>query len=1161
MKSDNEMPKQWIRNIKKIDDKNHLAHGVIYAQDGSIRSFRVAENEVEARVEGAPGDFYNVRIQFKEFTEDEKGYLTDYIKGNPIIYSKLLNNQISLDFLNADVKILPSSTDDFELSCDCGRGLFCKHQAAVFHKLANIIEDDPSFMFSLRGLNLNQIINGSHGKIKSISDVLSNDSKPRLTDSENINHLVKLNYSLSDYPSFYPSSSVNFNEVLCDTLASMSRCIYQIFDSNISNEFQEFITLGNTLGGSSYYTSKTQDEIRFAFEEKWCNPQRWNEMKIVLDGNYEIANIKTGQHDNNFFMSNLKYPLFAFLAEINQIDISSYCDEVRFLHELYIFTAQLINSNAMVPELFKLENNEHHIRWIPAFDKQIYDELEYFHKRCPRNLLTFSDTKLSWENQVIALISLIFEGFSEYYISKAIPRNLASYRHEKYFRLFFINSQDFNSHSYRGKEEEIDNWLSPLFLSQKDYMLIISTYQDNLEFNLRLKVRCNNQTYEFKDIIGLDRPDIIKSISIIQNLFTKSGVSYQILNDKTMTLSQYSYFMENVAPVLRECGVEVHAPEEFSMADEARLVLKVNQKTPTSSLTLNDLVDFDWKIAIGDETYSIDDFESLTYNYRGLVVIKDRYMILDEDNLYQLKEDIANIPENPNKSDLIRYLLSNESANVEMDEKLEELMNNILEVPEVAPPESLNGTLRKYQERGFSWMLQNMQLGFGSILADDMGLGKTIQVLSVILYLKENHKLDDSKVLVVVPTSILTNWEMEIAKFAPTLKVKTYHGMNRHYPEGGFDILLTTYGMIRQDLVEFRQTPWFVIVVDEAQNIKNPNIKKTKAIKSIKAKHHIALSGTPIENNLGEYWSIFDFTNKGYLNTLQHFRNRFLNPIEKEHDDFALYDFKKITSPFILRRLKTDKNIVDELPDKIINDVYCNLSVKQAGMYDETLKQMMGDVEKSEGIRRKGLVLKLINSLKQICNHPSQFLKTDDAKTSESGKMEVLINLIENILASDEKVLIFTQYVRMGEIIKELLEEEFSQEVMFLYGKVSRKKRDRMIDEFQNGNAKIFILSLKAGGIGLNLTAASNVIHYDLWWNPAVENQATDRAYRIGQTENVMVYRFLTRGTLEERINQILIEKRELVDLAIDSDESFITEMTNEELRNMLNLRKRDNFD
>ena len=1161
MKSDNEISKQWIRNIKKIDNKNHLAQGLIYSNDGSIKSLIVADNNVEAKVEGAPGDLYNVKILFKELTEDEKKILKEYIENNPLTYSRLLNNQMPSDLLNAKVKILPSKLDDFEVSCDCKRGLFCKHQAAVFHRLSNLIEKDSSLILSLRGLNLNHLFNSHDYKIKNIKDVLNNDSKPRLSDSKNINHLVKLNYSLSDYPSFYPSNSVNFNEVLCDTLASMSKCIYQIFNSKISNEFQELITLGNTIRDSNHYTAKTQNEIRFAFEEKWCNPQRWSEMKIIIDGNYEISNIMTGNKDNNFFMSNLKYPLFAFLAEINQIDISFYCDEIRFLHELYLFTAQLINSIELIPEFFQLENDEYHIRWIPSFDKEIHDCLEHFYRRCPKNLLTFNDSNLSKQNQVKALISLIFEGFSEYYVNKAIPRNFAGYKNEKYFRLFFIKSQDFTRYSCSGKQAEIDSWISPLFLNQKDYKLILTACQDNLEFNLKLKIKYDDKDYDFKDIINFKRQDIIKSISIIQNIFNKTGVSYQLLKDKAMTLSQYSYFIENVVPVLRECGIEFHSPDEFNNADDARLVLDINQKTPNASLSFDNLVDFDWKIAIGDETFSIDDFESLTYNYRGLVVIKDKYMVLDEDNLYRLENDIANIPQNRNKSDLIRYLLSDKSANIEMDEKLEELMDNLLKVSDVTPPESLNGTLRKYQETGFSWMVQNMQLGFGSILADDMGLGKTIQVLALIVYLKENHKLDESKVLIVVPTSILTNWEMEIAKFAPALKVKTYHGMNRRYPKDDFDILLTSYSMIRNDLEEFGLTDWFLIVIDEAQNIKNPKIKQTKAVKSINAKHHIALSGTPIENHLGEYWSIFDFTNKGYLNTLQHFKNRFLKPIENEHDDFALYDFKKITSPFIMRRLKTDEHIVKELPDKAVSDVYCNLSVKQAGMYDETLNQMMGEVEKSEGIKRKGLVLKLINSLKQICNHPSQFLKTYDAKANESGKMEVLINLIGNIIESDEKVLVFTQYVRMGEIMQELLEEKFSEEVMFLHGGVSRKKRDEMIDKFQNGDVKIFILSLKAGGIGLNLTAASNVIHYDLWWNPAVENQATDRAYRLGQTENVMVYRFITRGTLEERINQILAEKRELVDMAISSEESFITEMTNEELRDIVNLRNKDNFD
>ena len=397
---------------------------------------------------------------------------------------------------------------------------------------------------------------------------------------------------------------------------------------------------------------------------------------------------------------------------------------------------------------------------------------------------------------------------------------------------------------------------------------------------------------------------------------------------------------------------------------------------------------------------------------------------------------------------------------------------------------------------------------------------------------------------------------MEVEKFTPSLKVKIYHGHKRQFPDDEYDILLTSYGVLRRDIEVFKKLKWFLFIIDEAQNIKNRNTKQTKAVKSIDSQYNIALSGTPVENHLGEYWSIFDFINKGYLDTFTNFKQRFITPIEKNRDMNVLDNFKKITSPFILRRLKSDKSIIKELPDKTVNDIYCNLSLKQASMYDEVLEQIFSDVEDSEGINRKGLVLKLINSLKQICNHPSQFLKEKNAEISDSGKMEVLMNILENIIESDEKVLIFTQYVEMGNILKNLIEDELGEEVLFLYGAVSREKRDAMVDDFQNTSVKIFILSLKAGGTGLNLTAANNVIHYDLWWNPAVENQATDRAYRIGQTKNVMVYRFITKGTLEEQINQILFNKRELINMAIKEDMSFITEMDNDELREMLDLRQ-----
>ena len=438
-----------------------------------------------------------------------------------------------------------------------------------------------------------------------------------------------------------------------------------------------------------------------------------------------------------------------------------------------------------------------------------------------------------------------------------------------------------------------------------------------------------------------------------------------------------------------------------------------------------------------------------------------------------------------------------------------------------------------------------------------MGLGKTLQVLTAIQYLKQKGYLEKEHVLIIAPTSLLTNWQEEIRKFTPDLTSYIFHGTARRFSKKKYDIYLTSYGVIRSDIDKFKKQKWFLCVIDEAQNIKNPDTKQTKAIKSIKAKHKIAMSGTPVENRLSEYWSIFDFTNKGYLSNLNKFRKNYIVPIEREKNQNTLENFRQITQPFILRRLKTDKNIIKDLPDKIVNDIYCNLTKEQIALYKETLDASMAEVDKNGGIKRKGLVLKMINSLKQICNHPSQFTKSKNINVNESGKMEILMNTLENILQADEKVLIFTQYVKMGEIMQELIEERFHEEVLFLHGSLTRKKRDAMIKKFQNiKQNKIFIISLKAGGTGLNLTAAQNVIHYDLWWNPAVENQATDRAYRIGQKENVMVYRFITKGTFEEKINEMIHSKEELAKLTVGNGKTFITEMNSEDLKNMFKLRK-----
>ena len=497
-------------------------------------------------------------------------------------------------------------------------------------------------------------------------------------------------------------------------------------------------------------------------------------------------------------------------------------------------------------------------------------------------------------------------------------------------------------------------------------------------------------------------------------------------------------------------------------------------------------------------------------------------------------------------------------------------MNNNLKVPEdyrkfkklvneakiYDSPKSLTGKLRPYQKIGYSWLIQNIKYKFGCILADDMGLGKTIQILSAILYFKEHNQFDSESTLIIVPPTLISNWENEIKKFTPELTYHIYHGSNRTFPLEEYDIILTSYGVVRLDLDMFLDKTWLLCVIDEAQNIKNPNTEQTKAIKSVNASTKIALTGTPIENRLMDYWSIFDFVNKGYLSTKDDFKRNYVMPIEKLEDPEVLENLKTIAKPFVMRRLKTDDDIKKELPDKLVNDIYCTLTKKQIRLFNAILEEIFFDIENSKGIQRKGIILKILTALKQTCNHPAQFLAIKNPKISESGKMELLVDILENILDMDEKVIIFTQYVEMGKLIQKLISKKFKTDVLFLHGSQTLKEKTEIIDAFQEDpNYKIFVATLKTGGTGLNLTAASNVIHYDLWWNPAVENQATDRVHRIGQKKDVMVYRFITKGTLEEAIDAISKRKIDLAGKAISNDETFITEMSNEELKKILSLR------
>jgi superfamily II DNA or RNA helicase len=483
------------------------------------------------------------------------------------------------------------------------------------------------------------------------------------------------------------------------------------------------------------------------------------------------------------------------------------------------------------------------------------------------------------------------------------------------------------------------------------------------------------------------------------------------------------------------------------------------------------------------------------------------------------------------------------------------------DVEEVGAPAGLRATLRHYQARGLSWLLHRTRLGLGALLADDMGLGKTVQLISLLTTLQERSP-DDGPTLLACPASLVGNWERELARFAPGLRVVRHHGDSRVRDAAEFaritgphDVVLTTYGLARRDAAVLAQVPWGTLVCDEAQHLKNPQSAQAKAMRSIPARRRVALSGTPVENRLSELWALMELLNPGLLGPLERFRRELANPIERERDARALRWLQASTRPFFLRRLKTDPDVAPELPEKEVIRTFCALTEEQAGLYKAAVDESLAVIEGSEGIERQGRVLKLLTRLKQVCNHPVH-AGAEGPLDGRSGKLERAVEMLEEIAESGERTLVFTQYVRMGELLADHLRDRLGLEAPLFHGGLSLDERDRMVRRFQDApdGPPVLILSLKAGGVGLNLTRASHVLHFDRWWNPAVEDQATDRAHRIGQQRRVQVHHLVTMGTLEERIDTMLEEKRQLADAVVEGGESWLTRLSTDELRALVSL-------
>ncbi|WP_234396965.1 DEAD/DEAH box helicase [Bacillus massiliglaciei] len=680
-------------------------------------------------------------------------------------------------------------------------------------------------------------------------------------------------------------------------------------------------------------------------------------------------------------------------------------------------------------------------------------------------------------------------------------------------------------------------------------------------------------------------------------------------------------FLTEASEKLLFLGMEILLPSWWMALKESSLKVKAKVKNQSTRgpayVGLQALMDFDWRFSVNGEELSEAEFEKLVDEKRRLIYVRGQWVKLDPAFIKQIQEMMETANE---KGLMLTDLLQqeflqgseeteeeDEDANellriqFELNQELRKMVGRLREtknIPIVPVPASLQGDLRPYQKLGVSWLLFLRDHGFGACLADDMGLGKTIQVITYLLHIKQTewakpsasgdgrtekktlirkenrdaleadvHTSEPSEnqaALIVCPTSVLGNWQKELEKFAPDLNVLLHYGNNRAKGERfkealeGYDVVLTSYGLTHQDQTELLSQKWSSIILDEAQNIKNSQTKQSRAVRKLQGRHHVALTGTPMENRLSELWAIFDFINKGYLGTLGQFQEKYVATIEREEQKDKIKELQRLIQPFLLRRTKQDQEVALNLPAKQEQKEFVPLTSEQASLYEQLIKDTFADIEQLSSFERKGIILQMLNKLKQLCNHPSLYLKETDSPLSKaagrSGKLEKLLELIDSVQEQKESCLIFTQYIGMGEMIKELLENRYKISVPFLNGSANKKQRDEMIEKFQNGEFPIFILSLKAGGTGLNLTAANHVIHYDRWWNPAVENQATDRAYRIGQKRFVHVHKLICTGTLEEKIDQ-MIDKKQALNDEIISGENWITELSTDEIKELVSLQ------
>ncbi|MCQ2106839.1 MAG: SNF2-related protein, partial [Fibrobacter sp.] len=1199
--------KKWLDSVLRKASARDFEKAFALLSKGNLVSFEIQDNRVMSTVKGPAGGTHNTYTVFKKFDDAKAEVFISLLRQQPAELAALNNGSLSqsieilLDRCNLELFDL---ADSVNMNCDCKDPLPCRYIVATLLKVGQMMGEDPFLIFKLHGLDLKGLkdaeidvgetdVPKEPGMVRPLPRPRE-ELPPRLPEFKfdewrDYSHVLPA--MLTNCPDF---AGGNFKKSFVDELEQCrSTFVY-------CGDFKHFVEDFSTQKNTTFLMNK--ERLRLIHSRGWRFRFEQLDDERVVGSNLTADDIMIA------------------LCKLNQECVWSNHITVRYLHLLLQVAFHLVRCAAVYPQVFWISSNTAQIRWLPAeMLPEVLAVVTELEKWVPAD---FAYTQENGERTEFAdaaehVLSLFIGRLLRYGRPRVEGRKIL---HGNLLGFFFNGASGTLSAANLQIPEKIQNWFS---------------VYSKLNFDTRMRFVCNEVGREIAmDVFVVDGDRLVHLAELFRNSDSRLLSLMNILNCVAENFAPMKAYLANRAesPIMlygrqlndfltssikkfEVFGIVTELPPSLLNIQRPKSQMKLNgsfgKAAGANVFTKTDIMDFDWEVAIGNENVSAEEFLKLAEEAGGMLKYKSMYVQVTEDDLKLLKQRVdereAAGSEDENDEEesrptqfttakLVQACLTGkcDEVPVTMTDGLKKQLDDWRSETNISLPENLHATLRPYQERGYSWMYKNLQIGFGCILADDMGLGKTLQVIAFILKVKQEGLFESGRCLVVVPAGLLCNWQMEIKKFAPDLTVFAYHGASRNLEKFDADILITTYSTYRLDYKKISALNWQIVVIDEAQNIKNADSEQSRLLRRLSAPMKIAMSGTPVENRLMEFWTIMDFCNRGFFPSPTQFRDRYETPIQKRGDAIVAEQFKKLTAPFMLRRMKTDKSIISDLPDKIQQDEYAELTRTQAALYKTTLDRFLLELQTLGGeptidingdttgtvtdfaldstadavaldesveaavsldsaatmeaadklggrtlFKRKGIILQMILALKQICNHPRTFLKEGVAEVDDSGKLRMLLDLLEAIQEQGEKTLIFTQFREMGEVLQEVIDRELKIKADFYHGGCGQSQRNNMVKNFQEDpEKKILILSLKAAGTGLNLTAASQVIHYDLWWNPAIEAQATDRAFRIGQTKNVQVHRFITKGTFEEKINALLESKKAIAEMTVNTGET-----------------------